>query len=531
MGVQINGSEGNVIATKGTYSGNVTIGGTLTYEDVTNIDSVGIITARSGIEIGASPGVGASISVDGNAIFSGITTTGTVQVGSATTVHTTGIDLGSGNLTGHNLHSTGIITATSGIEIGASPGVGASISVDGNAIFSGITTTGTVQVGGGVTISESGIEASGIGITCANINGGQISGRRNLIINGAMQVAQRGNVSSVTSGYGGADRFKFDTSGAAVVTLRQQGVGNSPTDQGFGFCHQIDVTTADSSLASTEYALLSYRFEGQDLQQLKKGTSNAQQVTLSFYIKSPKTGTHIVELVDQSNSGRHVNKAYTVSSANTWEKKTVTFPMETSNTITNDNARRMDLNWWLAAGSTYSSGTLQTSWGADTNANRAVGQVNCMDSTDNNIYITGVQLELGSQATAFEHRTFGEELLLCQRYYQQLVVSDGNAGIGILRASSSNNFQQLAGIPQIVKMRTGATGAVVSSNSTITCRRLNGSTTDITAHISFMGGSSSHARVSFRFTGDVGGTFTNTEPYACWDEQHGGIVISQDAEL
>ena len=263
-----------------------------------------------------------------------------------------------------------------------------------------------------MALNQVGLERLGTSVT------DKIGERKNLIINGAMQVAQRGNVSSVTDGYGGADRFKFNRSGAAVVTLRQQGVGNSPTDQGFGFCQQIDVTTADSSLAAGDYALISYRFEGQDLQQLKKGTANAQQVTLSFYIKSPKTGTHIVELVDQSNSARHVNKAYTVSSANTWEKKTVTFPMETSNTITNDNARRMDLNWWLAAGSTYSSGSLQTSWGADTDANRAVGQVNCMDSTDNNIFITGVQLELGTVATDFEHRSFVEELALCQRYFE-----------------------------------------------------------------------------------------------------------------
>ena len=171
-------------------------------------------------------------------------------------------------------------------------------------------------------------------------------------------------------------------------------------------------------------------------------------------------------------------------------------------------------------------------WAAYNSNSRTPDQTSTWYTTnDATLEVTGLQLEVGSQATPFEHRSFGEELLLCQRYYQQLVVSDGNAGIGILRASSSNNFQQLAGIPQIVKMRTGATGAVVSSNSTITCRRLNGSSTDITAHLSFAGGSSDHARVSFRFTGDVGGTFTNTEPYACWDEQHGGIVISQDAEL
>ena len=297
--------------------------------------------------------------------------------------------------------------------------------------------------------SIKGVGASAAAITVNNTDGTCTANitnnlsNRNLVINGAMQVAQRGDTASVTSGYGGADRFKFDRSGAAVVTLKQGGSGVSPTNQGFGFSQHIDVTTADSSLAASDYALLSYRFEGQDLQQLKKGTANAQQVTLSFYIKSPKTGTHIVELVDQSNSGRHVNKSYTVSSADTWEKKTVTFPMETSNTITNDNARRMDLNWWLAAGSTYSSGTLQTSWGSDTDANRAVGQVNCMDSTSNDIYITGVQLEVGSVATDFEHRSFAQELALCKRYYQQYPENapDNYAPIANGRVHSSNQGQ------------------------------------------------------------------------------------------
>jgi hypothetical protein len=274
-----------------------------------------------------------------------------------------------------------------------------------------------------------------------------------------MQVAQRGDTASVTDGYGGCDRFKFNRSGAAVVTLKQD-TGN--TTQGFAKAQRIDVTTADSSLAASDYALLSYRFEGQDLQQLKKGTANAQQVTLSFYIKSPKTGTHIVELVDQSNSGRHVNKSYTVSSADTWEKKTVTFPMETSNTITNDNARRMDLNWWLAAGSTYSSGTLQTSWGADTDANRAVGQVNTMDNTSNDIYITGVQLEVGSVATDFEHRSFGQELALCQRYYYRWTADaiDAYAWMG-MSYSTTTCFGIVQKLP--VTMRATPTSSVVGT--------------------------------------------------------------------
>ena len=296
----------------------------------------------------------------------------------------------------------------------------------------------TLKVGAlqGISASSDAITLANDGTCTANITN-NLSNRR-LTINGAMIIAQRGDVSSVTQGYGGADRYKFDSSGAAVVTLKQD---TGDITQGFAKAQRIDVTTADSSLAASDYAFLGYRFEGQDLQQLKKGTANAQQVTLSFHIKSPKTGTHIVELVDQSNSARHVNKAYTVSSANTWEKKTVTFPMETSNAITNDNARRMDLNWWLAAGSNYSSGTLQTNWGSDTDANRAVGQVNCMDSTSNDIYITGVQLEVGSVATDFEHKSFAVEKRLCQRYYEQFSGDDVRfLAAGVFTSSSTSLF-------------------------------------------------------------------------------------------
>ena len=304
--------------------------------------------------------------------------------------------------------------------------------------------------------SINGVGASAAAITVNNtdgsctVNNTQRQGR-NLIINGAMQVAQRGDVSSVTSGYGGADRFMFNRSGSAVVTIRQQGVGNSPTDQGFGFSQQFDVTTADSSLAAGDYARISYRFEGQDLQLLKKGTANAQQVTLSFFVKSPKTGTHIVELVDQTNS-RHVNLSYTVSSANTYEKKIITFPADTTGTISNDNARRMDLNWYLAAGSTYSSGTLQTSWGSDTNANRAVGQVNCVDSTDNAFFLTGVQLELGDHATDFEHRSFAEELALCQRYYFQQNSVSAYTRFGMISCKTTTTAETIIHLP--TRMRT-----------------------------------------------------------------------------
>ena len=287
---------------------------------------------------------------------------------------------------------------------------------------------------------------------------------RNLIINGAMQVAQRGDTASVTSGYGGADRFKFDRDGATAVTLKQGGSGVSPVSEGFPNCQHIDITTADTSMGSANYNILTTRLEGYDLQGIQKGTANARELTLSFYIKSTVTGTYIVELVDQSNSARHVNKAYTVSASNTWEKKEITFPADTTGTITSDHNRRLDINWWLGAGSTYNSGTLQTSWGSDTNANRAVGQVNAVNSASNDIMITGVQLEVGSVATPFEHRSFGDDLTRCQRYLFKNINESGESGCNYAKAF--NNNELFASVRFPVGMRATPTVTAYSNSGT-----------------------------------------------------------------
>ena len=238
---------------------------------------------------------------------------------------------------------------------------------------------------------------------------------RNLIINGAMQVAQRGTVTSaVHDSFGGPDRYKISETGDTVFTMSQD--SDTPTGEGFANSLKLDVTTADSSLAAGDFASVMYNFEGQDLQSIKKGTSSAESVTLSFYIKSTITGTYIAQLYDNDNN-RNVSKSYTISSANTWEKKTITFPADTTGAFDNDNALSLLVRWWFAAGTTYSSGTLATAWESSTSANTAVGQVNAVNSTDNNIFLTGIQLEVGEQATAFEHRSFADELARCQRYF------------------------------------------------------------------------------------------------------------------
>ena len=243
---------------------------------------------------------------------------------------------------------------------------------------------------------------------------------RNLIINGAMQVAQRGtSFTGITAtGTFPVDRFIFHVGSLGTWTLTQS--TDVPTGQGFANSIKCDVTTANTSPSGTAYARIDQRLEGQDLQAFCKGTSNAKQFAVSFWVKSPKTGTHILELQDGDNT-RNISKAYTVSSADTWEKKELIIDADTTGAFGNDNGKSLTVAWWLSAGADYKSGTLATSWVSPSDANRVVGQVNVADNTANNFYLTGVQLEVGSVATDFEHRSFGQELALCERYCETIL--------------------------------------------------------------------------------------------------------------
>jgi hypothetical protein len=243
---------------------------------------------------------------------------------------------------------------------------------------------------------------------------------RNLVINGAMQVAQRGtstaNISGSINNYYTADRW--NTFVADMGTWTQSLENDAPT--GSGFCKSLKMlcTTADAAPAASDLLVINHRLEGQNLQSLLKGTSSAQQLSLSFWVKSNVTGTYITQLNDSDNSNRHVNLAYTVNSSGVWEKKTIVFPADTTGALDNDNAQSLELRFWLGAGSNFTSGTLQTTWGANTAANRAVGQVNLASAISNYWQVTGVQLEVGDTATPFEFKSFDKELEECRRYYE-----------------------------------------------------------------------------------------------------------------
>ena len=321
-----------------------------------------------------------------------------------------------------------------------------------------------------------------------------VAGRRNLMINGAMQIAQRGtSEASVTSTqYANApDRFKVEMSSAGTWTVSQ----STTAPSGFSNSYKFDCTTADASLSAGDYIHLSHYLEGQDLQHLKKGTSSAEKITLSFHVRSNKTGTYVVEFYDGDNS-RSNSQSYTINSADTWEKKTITIDGDTSGALGNDNGASLGIFFFLAAGSNFSSGTLNTSWGSRTLANIAVGQVNLADNTANEWYVTGIQLEVGDSASDFEHRSFGEELALCQRYCY-VITGDDDDMTGFMGYSETTANARFP-VRYPVTMRTSPT---FSQSGTCRCQGGTADGANFTSGLVIINENTNHTGAAIRVTG------------------------------
>jgi len=257
---------------------------------------------------------------------------------------------------------------------------------------------------------------------------------RNIIINGDMSVAQRGtSVTGTTDGYKTCDRWNFKRSVGTIDLAQSTDV---PSGLGFAKSFKVAVTTG-ATPSTNDRQYIEQHIEGQNLQYLKKGTSSAESLTVSFHIKSDVTGTYIVELEDTDNT-RNFSQSYTISSADTWEKKTLTFAGDTSGAFGNDNAKSLTLRFYLSAGTAYTSGTLNTSWNSVTNANTAVGQVNFPATTNNELYLTGVQLEAGTTASDFEFLPVDVNRFRCYRYYYEYVGGAVNLPIGLATYFSSS---------------------------------------------------------------------------------------------
>ena len=403
------------------------------------------IDSSGNVKVGSA----CTISQDGDVFFTGVCTATTLSGAASGLTGTLPAISGANltNLTAGNL--TGALPAISGANL---TGIAATDNVrTGILDVAGIATfRNTMNVGTAVTISESGIEATGVGITVANINGGQVSGRRNKIINGAMQISQRNGTSS-TNIEGNTVKYhldRFSIQGAGLDEL-SAGVAQS-TDCPDGFAHSMKITvnTPESSIASNEFVSVYQKMEGQDFQDLAYNTSGAKDITMSFYVKSSITGTFGFTVYrDEPGTDRIINKTYTIDSADTWERKIITIAGDTGKAIQNTTGAVWWNCWHLASGSNYDSSTSGV-WQnyATTNWAGLHAQDGVITTNGATWAITGVQLETGSQATAFEHRSFGEELALCRRYYR--VFQDGSGG-GCYMGAVSYNYDVNSVVTQV----------------------------------------------------------------------------------
>ena len=341
----------------------------------------------------------------------------------------------------------------------------------------------------GVGASTAAITVNNTDGTCtANITNNLSN--RNLIINGAMQVAQRGtSFADSASGSYTLDRFLIqNSSGTPAFTITQ----DTDAPNGFNNALKVACTTADASPAAGSFSRIRYSVEAQDLQPLAKGTSSAKAQTLSFYVKTNKTGVYTVFIFDDDNT-RMMSASYTVSDTN-WNRYTISIPADTTGAINDDNGTGFVIHWGLSLGSDRTSGSLASTWAAYTQANEHVGNVNFADNTSNVWAITGVQLEVGSVATDFEHRSFGQELALCQRYFCAYgstvdnIQNGDRLGCGISTGSNT----AIVTIPTGSKLRAFPTVAF-SSGITINDAAGGPDVSSVSRSISYNG----HAQIQF----------------------------------
>ena len=281
----------------------------------------------------------------------------------------------------------------------------------------------------------------------------QFAGARNLIINGAMQVAQRGtSASAANASYVSVDRYLTSITGGGAFTLSQE--TDTPSGQGFKNSLKATVDTADSSIAASDYYVIQYRIEGQNVAHLMLGTSDAVKVTLSFWVKSSLTGNHGASL-ENGAATRSYPFQYNISTANTWEKITKTFQLDTSGTWLTTDVTGLKLMLDLGSGTSFQGPA--DAW-AGANYHTASSSVQLIATGSATWYITGIQLEVGEQATPFEHRSFGYELAACQRYYRKV---DTFNPTYLLTVRSADDIRRLSHV--FSTMRVNPTATILDS--------------------------------------------------------------------
>ena len=292
-------------------------------------------------------------------------------------------------------------------------------------------------------------DTQGGNLQATSINGGQLAGLRNRIINGDMRIDQRSSYAAqinVTSPAFIADRFAFSSNQNGKWSVQDQPDTTNP-----GFINSAYVTPSVTyATGSTDFALIEHKIEGLNVADLAWGTASAKAVTISFWVKTSVTGSHCVSVLN-SSANRCYLAAYTVAVANTWQKVTLTIPGDTTGTWLTTTGIGIWLRWGIAIGATY-YGTAG-SWGSTVYYAQS-GDANISNTASSSFVLTGVQLEVGSVATTFEQRPYGMELALCQRYYYRISpAANTYYGIGLVGAATTG----AANIQFKVSMRSAPT--------------------------------------------------------------------------
>ena len=404
------------------------------------------IDSSGNVKVGSA----CTISQDGDVFFTGVTTA-TTYAGSGANL----TNLPAANVTGTlpAISGANLTSLTAGNLTGALPAIS-------GANLTGIAATDNVRTG---ILDVAGIATFRSNVNIPNINSGQIGGRRNLMINGAMRINQRiqtgslGYFNPVTDSIYTLDRWKLQLSGSFDTDSGKiYHSTTAPSQHGFTKSLKVDIGNTETP-SSGQMAGIQQRIEGQDLQGLAYGTSSGKTLTLSFWVRSVKTGTYSIQVIQHYSSGsyKYVLYEYTISAANTWEQKTITILPNTSDAIQDDTSIGFYVTWWLCAHSDVTT-SATSSWASGGSYRASTNQVNLWDSGSNNWHLTGCQLEVGDTATAFEHRSFGDELSLCQRYYQRF---ESGGDHHQLAAAGEGSSSCKVGIPLAVPLRAAPTVA------------------------------------------------------------------------
>ena len=356
---------------------------------------------------------------------------------------------------------------------------------------------------------------------------------RNIIQNGAMNVAQRS--ASVTglgaaTGYFTVDRWLLASSGTAGrLTMSQTADGPNGISAN---CLKLDCTTADTSIAAGELLQVVQKIEGQNLQRIGKGVAGAKQITVSFYVKASAAFDFVCELSDLDNT-RQISKLFSTTTG--WVRHELTYAADEddgSSPFGDDNAASLNLTFWLHAGTTYTGGTLNTATFANTtSANRAAGIDSFFSSTDNNFFITGVQLEVGPVATEFEQEDISTTLKKCYRYFQKIAAASGAAykrlGLGYTSTTTGGDFTfpletTLRDVPTLGTTGTAANYAIYHAN-TITA-------TSVVPYIDTGTDQGTQSNMFF-YSGTVGSGLTAGQGASLLSNNNTSAFLSVDAEL